>query len=374
MGTAFLNNWFLCLSFASYSHCSHPQEPLLIPTTDWEDARSLGTEVDLQVIRQAGNTRALHIMQLRNLAEEIDLLYQTFNNEKIKGNGISLVGGVFAIVTGVATIVSGGLALPALGTIGCVTGVAGGLWNISVGKKKKKIEQDIMEMIKEVIKGDKFLQEDVRKEMIKFDILDSTDRDIMGERLLTILRGWGAGTLADLGPVAAADKVCSRLTPLMPLFAKIDILTPLLEAAAKQAPKWFSNAADEAAKQKLRTFLEKTSKQVPEGWTKKYIIDNALGEIIKNHNGVEVAVKLSEEGTLQFANEVTETMLAETVKFAKYVGGVTAGLGAISCIWDAKQISEAWDGSKEGAKTMFGEALRRIASELENRMSNSTGG
>jgi len=307
MGTAFLNNWFLCLSFASYSHCSHPQEPLLIPTTDWEHARSLGTEVDLQVLRQAGNTRALHIKKLRNLADEIDLLYQTFNKEKIKGNGASLLGGGTAVVSGILTLVTGGLAIPALGTIGFVTGIAGGVWNILGSNEKEKKEQEIKAMIQKVIEDDNNLQEDVRTEMNKFEMLDHTQKYIWGEALLAVAKGWGAITL-NYGPIVAGDLLLGCLSPDAMLYcSEIEMCKPLIEAAAKTTPSLFGTRGTKAESDKL-------------------------------------------------------------------VGGITLGLGVISCAWDTYQISIALDGSKEGAKTKLGIALRRIASQLEKQMLNRSGG
>ena len=48
---------------------------------------------DINSLRRAADTRMLHIKKLGNLANEIDLLYREFNKQKIKGNGMSLLGG-----------------------------------------------------------------------------------------------------------------------------------------------------------------------------------------------------------------------------------------------------------------------------------------
>jgi len=286
MGTAFLNNWFLCLSFASYNHCSHPQEPLLIPTTDWEDARSLGTEVDLQVIRQAGDTRALHIMQLRNLADEIDLLYQTFNNEKIKGNGISLVGGGVGLASSIATFATGGLAIPAAGVIGFLTSIGGGMWNNFEATKKEKRKHEIMNMLVKLVADDNKLQEEVRHERKKFEYLDQTSKYILAEQL----RGYGVAALI-FGPEDAAKETAAQLRQLLSSAQ----LSSAQTAGQTAGEKWAGSA--------------------------------------------EIGI----------------------------------GIGVISCVWDTFQISEAWDGSKKGAQTDLGIALRSIASQREDQKLNRSG-
>ena len=50
-------------------------------------------DFDIKAVQSASETRSLHMRKLLNLADEVDLLYQEFNNQKIKGNGMSFVGG-----------------------------------------------------------------------------------------------------------------------------------------------------------------------------------------------------------------------------------------------------------------------------------------
>ena len=53
----------------------------------------MGDHFDIKALRSASETRSLHMRKLRNLADEIDLLYREFNNGKVKGNGMSFLGG-----------------------------------------------------------------------------------------------------------------------------------------------------------------------------------------------------------------------------------------------------------------------------------------
>ena len=53
----------------------------------------MGDPFDIKSLKSASTTRSLHMQKLRNLADEIDLLYLDFNKGKIKGNGMSFVGG-----------------------------------------------------------------------------------------------------------------------------------------------------------------------------------------------------------------------------------------------------------------------------------------
>ena len=47
----------------------------------------------MKELEAAVETRTLHITKLRNIADEIDLLYQEFNRGKIQGSGASVLGG-----------------------------------------------------------------------------------------------------------------------------------------------------------------------------------------------------------------------------------------------------------------------------------------
>ena len=55
------------------------------------------------------------------------------------------------------------------------------------------------------------------------------------------------------------------------------------------------------------------------------------------------------------------------------VGGITVGLGAISCVWDGYQTSEALEGSQDSTKTALGEALRRIVKEESKERTRKRG-
>ena len=319
-------------------------------------------EVDIPGIRRSCETRSLHIRKLKNLADEIDLLHLKFNSDKIKGNGASLFGGSLTVISGTLTVLAtGGAAIPILGVVGTAVGVAGGLWNFTGADKKSKKEKEILQMIKDLVEEDNVLQEKIRTEISKFETLDDTKRTIVGEQILTIMRGYGSVALA-FGPQAAMGALAAALVPMAPLFTGIPVVMAFLGVVAQGGQAWLTQGALEMADEGVRNAVEKAAKHVPDTWTKKTIIENAYGNII--NRGGKQFVQLTEEGAKALADEAATAIAAETARLAKIVGGITIGLGAISCVWDAYQITEAWDGSKKGATTKLGEALRRIASQL----------
>ena len=207
--------------------------------------------------------------------------------------------------------------------LGTMIGVGGGVWNIYDSNKKEKKEQEINAMIQKMVEDDNNLQEDVRSELSKFEILDHTEKHKYMEALFVIAKGWGASVLS-FGPLDAKNLVLECLSPVVTRFTGIEF-KPILEAVAKNAPILIAQGTKEVADAQLRATVETASKE--------------LGH-----------------------------------PRANIVGEITTGLGVISCVWDAYQISQAWEGSKEGAQTKLGIALRRIASQLENQMLNRSGG
>ena len=74
------------------------------------------------------------------------------------------------------------------------------------------------------------------------------------------------------------------------------------------------------------------------------------------------------------SKEVTAAEVAkEAARINNIVGRITVGLGAVSCVWDGYQISEALEGSKEGTTTALGEALRRIVEEESKERTRNRG-
>ena len=63
--------------------------------------------------------------------------------------------GAATVASGFATIATGGLALPVIGGLGAVAGVAGGVWNFMGSKKKDRVEKSILEHIKDIVEEDK---------------------------------------------------------------------------------------------------------------------------------------------------------------------------------------------------------------------------
>lgn len=316
--------------------------------------------VDVQVITRACNTRSHHIIQLKNLAEEIDLLYNKFNQNKIKSSGASLTGGGLTVISGVLTITTGGLAIPILGAIGTAVGVAGGVWNYISANKKEEMEKEIIQRIKKVQEDDIRLQEEIQHEIRKFEMLDDSKQTIVLEQILTILRGWGGVALVS-GPEAAMYALTFSLIPIGELFANIPFVMAVLGAAAQGGQAVFVQGAKEVADETIQNAVKKAGEHLPNNWTKKFILENSYGEIIKK--GKDQFVQLSKEGAAALADDAAKAIAAETAKMAKIVGGITIGLGAISCIWDVCQIAGAWQGTT--TKTKLGEALKRIASQLE---------
>lgn len=327
-------------------------------------------DVNLEVLRRSGDTRRLHIRMLRNLADELDLLLQVFNKEKIKGNGASLTGGSLGIISSIATIATGGLALPVLGALGSITGVCGLIWNFMGTKKKAEKEKEILNKIMEIVKEDKVLQEEVRSEMSKYEILNDTKRYAVGEQILVILKGWGC-VYQSLGPQAAFMALTGALGPIAMLFTEIPVVMAFLGNAGIGVKEYFAKGAMEVGDEVIRNAVENAGKTLPKDWTRAVIMENAYGEIVKRHGNFWV--KLSAEGADALAEEVTKEIASQAKYVSQWVGGMTAGLGAIFCIWDIYQISEAWDASKEGYKTKLGIVLRRIAGEIETSMSRPRG-
>jgi len=321
--------------------------------------------VDIDVLKKCGDTRHLHCQQLRNLSEEIDLLFQKFNNDKIKGNGASLIGGALTTISGLATIVTGGLALPVLGVIGTMIGVSGGLWNYMGSIKKNKEEQKILKTLETILNEDRLLQEQVRHEITKYNILGNTERDAVGEQILIILKGW-CPVYQCLGPEVAFMELTGALPPVAVFFTGIPAVMTFLGAAGTGLSQYFAEGAKEMADEAIWNAVEKAGKTLPNNWTKRYIIENAYGEIIKRNGGT-----IAKEGAEVVADDVAvaEEIAKQAKSISQWVGGITAGLGAIFCIWDAYQIHEAWGPSKKGYKTLLGEALRRIATEIEPSIS-----
>ena len=66
--------------------------------------------------------------------------------------------------------------------------------------------------------------------------------------------------------------------------------------------------------------------------------------------------------------------VASRVSEPARVANVVAGLGIISCVWDGYQITQAWEGSRMGAETKLGEALRRIVEDDSKIREGGRGG
>lgn len=323
--------------------------------------------VDLDVLRKCGDTRHLHIQQLRDLSEEIDLLFQNFNNDKIKGNGASFIGGAMTTVSGVATIATGGLALPVLGVIGTMVGVSGGLWNYMGSIKKNKEEQKILKTLETILDEDRVLQEEVRHELAKYNILGNAERDAVGEQILIILKGW-CPVYQCLGPEVAFMELTGALPPVAIFFTGIPTVMTFLGAAGTGLSQYFVAGTKEVVDEAIWNAVEKAGSTLPNNWTKRYIIENAYGEIVKRNVGI-----IAKEGSEIVADDVAvaEQLAIQAKSISQWVGGITAGLGAIFCVWDAYQIHEAWGPSKKGYKTLLGEVLRRIATEIKPSMNNN---
>lgn len=327
-------------------------------------------DVNLDVLIRSGNTRRLHIKRLRNLADELDLLLQVFNKEKIKGNGASLTGVSLTVISGIATLATGGLALPALGALGSITGVCGGIWNFMGSQKKTEKEKEILTEITDMIKEDQNLQEDVRSEMNKYEILDDTKKYAVGEQIFVILKGWGC-VYQYLGPEAAFFALAGALGPIGTFFTEIPVVMAFIATARIGVTEYFAIGAKEVGDEVIQDAVKNAGKVLPKDWTSAFIQKNAYGEIVKRHG--KNMVKLSGKGADAFTEEVSKEIASQQKYVSHLVGGITVGIGAISCIWDIKQLSEAWNPSKEGHKTKLGIALRRIAEKTETSMSRPRG-
>ena len=270
--------------------------------------------------------------------------------------------GAATVASGFATIATGGLALPVIGGLGAVAGVAGGVWNFMGSKKKDRVEKSILEHIKDIVEEDKSVQEDVRNAIAVFQTLDDDERCAAGEQIMAIMRGWGAVAL-NFGPETAMYALSACLIPIGAFFTGIPTVMAVLGAGVQA---YLQCAANEVADDVIRAAVENAGKNLPNNWTKKYIVDNALGEL--SRRGGRTYVSLTEEGAKALADEAAAAVAKEAARVSQIVGGVTVGLGALSCIWDIYQISKARKGSKAGATTELGEALRRIVKELKKSM------
>jgi len=264
------------------------------------------------------------------------------------------------------------LALPVFGIVGTAVGIAGGIWNFTGHMKKGEAEEKIIKMIKDLVQDDLSLQEDIRHEVDNFLNLDDTEKHIVGEQIFVIMKMYGAFALG-YGPLRAMQGLTACMIPLAGFFTGIPTVMAFLGLAAQGVQETLSSGAKEMADETIRTAVENAAKRLPNNWTKKFIVENAYGVISSNSAGKTV-VKLTKEGAQQFADDVAIAVAAEATKWAKIVGGVTIGLGAIGCVWDVYQISSSWKGSRSGAQTKLGVALRRIASELEMRRSTNSRG
>ena len=274
--------------------------------------------------------------------------------------------GVATTASGIATIATGGLALPVVAGLGAVVGVGGGVWNFLGSQKKDKMEQAILKQITDIVEEDKLVQEEVRTQMARFQILDDTQRNAAGEQIMAIIRGWG-GVALNFGPDAALNVLLICLVPLSTFFTGIPVVMAALGAIGQGGQAVVQSITKEVADDVLRAAVEKAGKTLPNNWTRKYIVDNALGELSKR--GGKTYVSLTAEGVKELADDAALVVAKEAANISKIVGGITAGMGVISCVWDGYQISQAWQGSKEGSETKLGEALRRIAKE-ESKIRN----
>ena len=128
--------------------------------------------------------------------------------------------GVAVAVSSVATLVRGGLVFPVAAGLGAVVGAGGAGWNVLESKKKEEKEKSLKEQIKQIIfEEDKVLQEKVRHQIERFEILDETKRYATGEQIKGIIRLWGGVTL-NVGPNPAIT-LAAALVPLSTLFTGI---------------------------------------------------------------------------------------------------------------------------------------------------------
>ena len=125
--------------------------------------------------------------------------------------------GIAFTVSAIATIATGGLALPVLGGVGSVVGVAGTVWNVVGSQKKERMEKKILQQIKDIVEKDHALQEEVRHQIAMFEILDDSERDAAGAEIMAIMRGWG-GMALTFGPDAAMKVLAACLPPISMFF------------------------------------------------------------------------------------------------------------------------------------------------------------
>lgn len=271
--------------------------------------------------------RKLHIKTLNNLAAEIDLNSQNFNNGKWKGNSVTFASGALSAISGLATLYTGGLVLPVVSSIGFAMSAGGSAWNFLGSSDQTKTENEIIERIKKICREDDEIQEDIRHEVAKFEMLDDNERYKIGEATFAVLKGFG-GVAFYSGPENAIQAMKFSMPPIKQLLKGVPGLVVLLGSYVKTAAISFTGKSKEG-----------------------------FDEATEGHAATQVEGKALEQGLFK-EKDLKELMV---------------GVAVIGCIWDAYHIQDAWGKSKDESKTTLGEALRRIARELERGPSNVDG-
>ena len=362
-------------------------------------------------IVKAVETRQRTIETLRSFAALADELHQERGNGEMWTSGIGVTGGLLTVGSGIATIMTAGATAPIIGALAAMSGtgfslIGGGVSiNNTVGSTKRdaKLRAKITEMIKE----DQKAIEEFHRMLAILEFKDDSFNEkvknrVLGTKVLMGISSFNYSTTI-LGFEATWDLLIFSLPEL--LASEIPphwlMLIPMVGAAMKEAAKRSAVETTEVvAKEGIKVAAVETTEVVAKEGTKVAAVETT--EVVAKEGLKVVAVETTEvvakEGTKVVAVETTEVVAKEGIKVVavettevaakegtkviavettevastqamKTAGGITAGLGVLTVLWEGYNFKKGYD--KKTSNSPLGDELRTLADKLAEAKSQS---
>merc|ERR1719193_1412426 len=258
----------------------------------------------------------------------------------------------------ITSIATGGLAAPLWATLiggaGTATSVFGGIWSITVEKKKREGEKLLKERLERLIREDAEMMEKLEEAKENLAMLDYSQQEETMRQLRTVVSAF-IGLSNAFGSAMAFNVFTSGvLVPIkvfcQPIEALSSLLGPLITKGLEVRKE--SGGSDGMTE----SLIEEMQPGV--GETVKAFVKQKMAEaknLAKKSN-------LSEEAVKQAMAVARDEAMRTITQFS---GGLQFGIGLAFALWDLKELADAVSQSQPEAKSKLGEALRGVAAQVE---------
>ena len=372
-----------------------PQEVLEDGDPEVQEAQ----EEVFEEMNNAVRTRERTIASLRDLAKTADYISRKQGKENTRASGFGVLGGVLTFGAGAVTLATGGAAAPllvgSLATAGTVSGLGGGAWNIWNAKNRVTEEENLKAHAREVLKRDAVAM--ARLNNVLQRVLNGCmgnpnqifrELHMVGQSMITISIVYGAQNAVNLlmlcmPGIALYSAKATTIVLSGATFLLNNLLKEVAEEVTKEvaeeiaikaanqaaknvtagfARKFARDAAKEAAEKVAKVTLKETTKKIMEEGSKEVV------EEVTKQAAKKAAKKAAQKVAKRAARKAAEKAVKETMQTAaKVTGGITAGFGGLTVVWEGWNLMSAYKQSTEN-ESAAGRELRTLADDMANRL------